>query len=110
MFLESLREKERDLSEAITLLNHRKEEAELEKKIGDLSQSLRIAEADACYARAQLTEVAANRIFFSPARRKQYLKEALEGYKKAHALGKREAGENIAKLEKSLLPTLASVK
>lgn len=110
MFLESLRQKERDLSEAIILLNQRKEEAELEKKVEDLSRSLRIAEADACYARAQLTEVAANKIFFSPARKKEYLKEALEGYKKAHALGKLEAGGNITKLEKSLLPTLASVK
>jgi len=109
VLVRSLKEKERDLTETIAMLNERKNEAELEKKVQVLSRSLRIAEAEACYSRARLTEMAAQKILFSPVRKKEYLKEALEGYKKAYSLGKSEAAREVSKLQRSLSPGLASV-
>ena len=107
---ETLAQKERDLEGTLALLNNRENEAALDKKLRDLTQNLRFAEADACYARAQLTEAAADKIFLSPVRKKEYLREALEGYKKAFFLGKQEAAQDISVLEKSLLPKLASAQ
>jgi chromosome segregation ATPase len=110
MLTETLAQKERDLDETLASLNNREREAAVDKKLSDLAQSLRFAEADACYARAQLTEAAANKILFSPARKKEYLSEALEGYKKAFSLGKQEAAQDIFTLQKSLLPKFASAQ
>jgi len=56
------------------------------------------------YAAAQRVEAAARRILFSPVRKKEYLREALEVYKKAYSLGRKEAAGNIVELENLLFP------
>ena len=108
MITEALTRKEDEMNEALALLNNRDKEAILEEKIQDLARDLRLAEADACYARAQLTEIAGDKIFFSPARKKEYFREALEGYKKALSLGKLAALHDISRLQKTLFPEFAA--
>lgn len=108
--VEGLGERARDLERAIEEFRSRQEEySSLRNKVGKMSTEVRLAEAEACYARAQLAEAEANRIFFSRERKKQYLNEALEGYRKAESLGKDEASQNVQRLEKSLLSSVASL-
>lgn len=103
-----LTEKETDLKNTIeSARNGAYHSAQLERRLDELGKNLRVAEADACHARAELTEVAGRRIFFSRARKNQYLMEALEGYRKAFALGKKEAYEDMTRLEKSLRTAVA---
>jgi hypothetical protein len=108
-FLQTIEQNENDLKAAIASVGNKQYESELEGKVLHLSRNLRLAEADACYARAQLTEMAAHKVLFSANRKKQYLREALEAYKKALSLGKEEAVEDVSKLQKSLFPSLAKL-
>lgn len=108
--LDSLNRVEGALNEALAMINDSRHQESLEKKVEDLTRNLRLAEGDLCYAAAQRAEEAADKVRFAPARKKEYLMEALEVYKKAFYLGKKEAAQDISKLEKSLLPTLATVR
>lgn len=107
LLLDSLTKKEQAL-EKVLAATGRQNSAELQKKVQELSRNLAIAEAEACYATAQRAEATAHRIMFAPTRKKESLLEALEVYKKAFSLGKKEAAQNISQLQKSLFPTLAA--
>lgn len=80
-------------------------EAELaliEARIQELMIQSKISEADALFTRAQAVEEAANRTKLAPKKKKETLKEALDLYKKAFSLGKKEAQPKIAELEKKM--------
>lgn len=80
-------------------------EAELaliEARIQELMIQSKVSEADALYARALAVEEAANRTKLAPKKKKETLKEALDLYKKAFSLGKKEAEAKITELEKKL--------
>ncbi len=108
VLVDSLTKKEQALEKILAMISDRQNGPELQKKVYDLSNNLRMAEAESCYAAAQRAEGAAHKILLAPARKKQSLLEALEGYKKAFSLGKEEAAESIARLQKSLYPAFAA--
>ena len=108
--LDSLNRVEGALNEALAIISDSRHQSALKKKVEDLTRNLRLAEGDLCYAAARRAEEAAGKIRFAPARKKEYLMEALEVYKKALYLGKQEAAADISKLEKSLFPALATVR
>jgi chromosome segregation ATPase len=74
----------------------------IEARVQELMIQGKMSEADAYYARAQAVEEAANRTKLAPRKKKETLREAVELYKKALSLGKSEAQDNIAALEKKL--------
>lgn len=71
----------------------------LEARIQNIMIQSKMTEADATYARAQAVEEAANRTFLAPKKKKETLQEALDLYKKALLLGKKEAQAKIKELE-----------
>ncbi|MDL5047960.1 hypothetical protein QQ054_18245 [Oscillatoria amoena NRMC-F 0135] len=80
-------------------------EAELaliEARIQELMIQSKVSEADAYFTRAQAVEEAANRTKLAPKKKKETLKEALDLYKKAFSLGKKEAEAKISELEKKI--------
>ena len=64
--------------------------------------SSKVDEADAYFARAEAVEEAAKRTKLAPRKRKESLKEALELYKKAAALGREDANGKVTELEKRI--------
>ncbi len=74
----------------------------IEARVQEIMIQSKMSEADAYYARAQAVEEAANRTKLAPRKKKETLREAVELYKKALSLGKNEAQDNIAALEKKL--------
>ena len=80
----------------------------LQTKLQGLATNVRIAEAEAVYARAKTVEEVARRSKGVPYDVSNAYKEALELYKKAFSLGKAEAKHDIEKLEKLLSPHLNS--
>jgi chromosome segregation ATPase len=72
----------------------------LETRIEAMVNTFKVTEADAYYARARAVEEAADRTKLAPAKKRETYKEALELYKRSLSLGKQEAREDIAKLEK----------
>jgi chromosome segregation ATPase len=74
----------------------------IEARVQELMIQSKMSEADAYFTRAQAVEEAANRTKLAPRKKKETLKEAVELYKKALSLGKNEAQEKIAELEKRL--------
>jgi len=74
----------------------------LEAKVTELVDNFQVSEKEAYFARAQAVEEAANRTKLAPHKKRETYKEALELYQKAHALGKTEASEKIASLEKRI--------
>ncbi|MBX7125313.1 MAG: hypothetical protein K1X47_06445 [Cyclobacteriaceae bacterium] len=74
----------------------------IENRIQELMIQSKVSEADQTYARAQAVEEAANRTKLAPRKKKQTLNEALDLYKKALSLGKKEADAKIGELEKRL--------
>jgi chromosome segregation ATPase len=78
--------------------------AALENEVVSMENKLNLSEAEREYARAQRIEVMSRRIMWAPEKKRETMREALEVYKKALVLGKKEAQQNIAMLEDALLP------
>ena len=74
----------------------------LEARIEAMVNSFKVTEADAYYARARAVEEAAKRTKLAPQKKNDTYREALELYKRALSLGKQEAKEDIADLEKKI--------
>lgn len=74
----------------------------IEARVQELMIQSKMSEADAYYTRALAVEEAANRTRLAPRKKKETLREAVELYKKALSLGKNEAQDKIAALEKRL--------
>jgi len=74
----------------------------LEEKIQQVQITSKISEADSYFARGEAIEEAANRTKLAPKKKKTTYKEAIELYKKSLSLGKLEAKEKIAALEKKI--------
>jgi chromosome segregation ATPase len=84
-------------------IQQKKEElALLENRIQEIMVKSQMSEADAYFARAEAAEEAARRTQLAPKRRKQSYAEAMELFKKAEALGRADAKERIAALEKKI--------
>jgi chromosome segregation ATPase len=82
---------------------HRKLD-ELENEVVSMENKLNLSEAEREYARAQRIERVSRKIMWAPEKKRETMREALEVYKKALVLGKKEAQQNIAMLEDALLP------
>lgn len=112
--VEKYRNENRNLSDLATMLEDQladkemqirakeQELALLESRIQQVMIQSKVSEADATYARALALEEAANRTKLAPRKKKETLKEALDLYKKAYSLGKKEAAQKISELEKKL--------
>jgi chromosome segregation ATPase len=94
---------EDELSDKEAQIREKEEElALIEARIQELLVNSKISEADAYYARAQAVEETANRTMLAPKKKKASYMEAIDLYKKALALGKKEAQAKIAALEKKI--------
>lgn len=76
--------------------------AQLESLVKDINEQTKIKVADLYYAQARAMETAASRTIFSPRKKKESKREALELYKLSFSLGKAEAEARINELEKDL--------
>lgn len=74
----------------------------LEQDVVVLEQGLGVSSAEMAYAKAQRTELVGRRMLLAPQKKHETMKEALELYKKAYTLGKKEAKERITYLENML--------
>ena len=74
----------------------------IEARVQELMIQSKVSEGDAYYTRAIAIETAANRTKLAPRKKKETLREALELYKKALSLGKKEAQAKITQLEGKL--------
>jgi len=74
----------------------------IEARIQEMMVQSKMSEADSYFARGQAVEEAANRTKLAPRKKKDTYKEAIELYKKALSLGKEEAKDKIAALEKKI--------
>jgi septal ring factor EnvC (AmiA/AmiB activator) len=74
----------------------------LETKMIAMENDFKRTEAEVYYAKGQLLEESARKVRLAPQKRKQSFTEALELYRKAYTLGKKEAAKNISILEQSL--------
>jgi len=86
----------------LQIVAKQQELALLEEKIQQVQITSKISEADSYFARGEAIEEAANRTKLAPKKKKTTYKEAIELYKKALSLGKQEAKEKIAALEKKI--------
>lgn len=77
----------------------------LETRMQRLESEFRLTEAEVYFAKAQLVEQDARRTKLAPQKKKQTYSEALELYRKAYTLGKKEAQENIHNLEGTVSPS-----
>jgi hypothetical protein len=84
--LQNITEKERELSNLKTRMH----------------EIVRNAEAEAFYAKGKNVEESAKKIKLAPAKKRDTMKEALELFKKAYALGKSEAKVDIDNLNRSI--------
>lgn len=76
--------------------------AALEERIQSVMVQSKVSEADGYYARAQAVEETANRTKLAPKKKKETLQQALDLYKKAESLGKKEATAKVKELEDQL--------
>lgn len=76
--------------------------ASLELKVQEVNKNSVNAQADLYYAQGQALELAAARTKLAPRKKKETQREALELYKRAYSLGKKDAKERIEQLEKVL--------
>jgi chromosome segregation ATPase len=74
----------------------------LETKMIAMENDFKRTEAEVYYAKAQLVEESGRKVRLAPQKRKQSYAEALELYRKAYSLGKKEAAQNISALEHTL--------
>ena len=76
--------------------------ASLENRLQEISVQASTDQADALFKQAQALEMAAERTKFAPKKKKATSREALELYRLAAQMGKTEATQKIAELEKSI--------
>lgn len=76
--------------------------ASLETKVEETNKSSVSAQADLYFAQGQALELAAARTKFTPRKKKETQREALELYKRAYSLGKTDSKQKIEALEKEL--------
>lgn len=76
--------------------------AALESRVQEMNVEAKTTQAEAYFAQAQALEKAADRTKFAPRKKKDTQREALELYKMALSLGKTEAENKVAELEKEL--------
>lgn len=94
---------EAELADKAAMIETKNQElALIEARIQELMVQSKMTEADAYYARAAAVEEAANRTKLAPRKKKETYKEAIELYKKALSMGKSEAQDKIAELEKKI--------
>jgi len=74
----------------------------IESRIQEMMIQSKMTEGDAYCARALAVEEAANRTKLAPKKKKETYREAIDLYKKALSLGKKEAQSKITELEKKL--------
>ena len=99
--IEEIRSKEDEVKNINIKISEKQQELLLlETRIEAMVNTFKVTEADAYYARARAVEEAADRTKLAPAKKRETYKEALELYKRSLSLGKQEAREDIAKLEK----------
>ena len=67
----------------------------LQAKVDEMIENFKVTEAEAFYARAKSVEEAARRTRLAPHKKRETYREAIELYKKALSLGKKEAQANI---------------
>jgi chromosome segregation ATPase len=83
----------------------RQKEQELaanQSRIQELMLNSKMSEADAYYKQAQAVEETANRTLLAPRKKKASYQQAIDLYKKAFSLGKKEAQSKITALEKKI--------
>lgn len=112
--VESVRGQNAELTETVRLKNEALVErdemiqlnqqsiASLEQRLQEISIQASTDQADALFKQAQALEIAAQRTKFAPKKKKATSREALELYKLAAQMGKVEAEQKIAALEKSI--------
>ena len=99
--LEEIKSKEDEVRNINIKISEKQQELLLlESRIEAMVNSFKVTEADAYYARARAVEEAADRTKLAPNKKRETYREALELYKRSLSLGKLEAKEDIAKLEK----------
>jgi chromosome segregation ATPase len=92
-----------EITDLQTKIEARQQELSLlEAKVNELVENFKVSEAEAYYSRAKAVEEAARRTKLARHKKYETYREALELYKKALSLGKDEAQENIAALEKKI--------
>jgi len=100
---QTIKLQEDELSQKEEQIKAKEEElALIEARIQELMISSKVSEADAYFMRAQAVEETANRTKLAPKKKKASYQEAIELYKKALSLGKKEAQAKITALEKKL--------
>lgn len=94
---------EAELEDKTIEIERKKEELNLlENRIQYLMTQAQVTEADAYFARAAAVEEAANRTKLAPRKKKETMKEALDLYKRAFALGREDAETKIKELEEKI--------
>ena len=101
--LQAIKMKEDEVKDINIKISEKQQELLLlEARIEAMVNSFKVTEADAYYARARAVEEAAKRTKLAPQKKNDTYREALELYKRALSLGKQEAKEDIADLEKRI--------
>jgi|SRR5687768_17524175 len=101
--LQAIKMKEDEVKDINIKISEKQQELLLlEARIEAMVNSFKVTEADAYYARARAVEEAAKRTKLAPQKKNDTYREALELYKRALSLGKQEAKEDIANLEKKI--------
>jgi chromosome segregation ATPase len=97
----SIQQKDAELTDKLNLIQVKEQDiAALEKQVEDITRQSVVDHAEAYYREAMALETAAQRTKFAPRKKKKTEQEALEYYKMAASLGKTEAQDRIALLEK----------
>jgi hypothetical protein len=96
--VKNVKQHEDALAELQTLITARELELVQAKA---LTARLRASEAEAYYSRARIVETEAAKIKMAPGKKRETYQEALELYRKAYALGKEEALNNINGMQKN---------
>ncbi len=100
---QTIKLQEDELSDKESQIRVKEEElAIIEARIQELLINSKVSEADAYFARAKAVEETANRTMLAPKKKKASYQEAIDLYKKALSLGKKEAQAKINALEKKL--------
>jgi chromosome segregation ATPase len=100
---QTIKLQESELSDKEAQIRQKEEElAANQTRIQELMINSKLSEADAYYKQAQAVEETANRTLLAPKKKKASYQQAIDLYKKALSLGKKEAQEKISALEKKL--------
>ncbi|HEY3429841.1 MAG TPA: hypothetical protein VGK39_04125 [Cyclobacteriaceae bacterium] len=100
---QTIKLQEDELTQKEEQIRAKEEELALfEVRIQELMINSKVSEADAYYARAMAVEETANRTKLAPKKKKASYQEAIDLYKKALTLGKKEAQAKISAIEKKM--------